>query len=331
MYYSYFNMIFILTLVFGSFLSISSSFWFSAWAGLELNLISFIPLIISSKSKYSSEAALKYFLIQALGSSMIIFSSSLLLFSNFIFSILLSLSLLLKLGAAPFHFWFPQVMEGMMWPQAIMLMTIQKMAPLFLLSYMALLINNSIVIYLSSMFSAIIGAIGGLNQISLRKILSFSSINHLAWMLSTLMISENIFFTYFILYCFISSSIALVFFSGQFFFFNQLTNSKLPNLLKILSIMSILSLGGLPPFTGFIPKWLIIQELAAMNSFVLLAVLISSALLTLYYYLRLSFSIFVISSSKIKPLLLKKTVFKYESFLYMNFLGLLIPSCLVLI
>nr|YP_009107272.1 NADH dehydrogenase subunit 2 [Petrolisthes haswelli]CEH11275.1 NADH dehydrogenase subunit 2 [Petrolisthes haswelli] len=326
MFYSFFNMFFIFTLMLGSILAVSSSFWFSAWAGLELNLISFIPLIISEKNKFSSEAALKYFLIQALGSSMIIFSSSLLLFSFTVFSISLSLALLLKLGAAPMHFWFPQVMEGMMWPQAIILMTIQKMAPLFLLSS-----SNSIILYLSSAFSAIIGSVGGLNQVSLRKILSFSSINHLAWMLSAILISENILLIYFVLYCFISSSVALIFFFGQFFFINHLTNSKSPNSLKILSIMSILSLGGLPPFTGFIPKWYIIQELAQFNSFILLTILVFSALLTLYFYLRLGFSILVLSSFKIKPLLQKKNKSNYEIFIFMNFFGLFLPSSIILI
>lgn len=330
-YYSYFNILFVFTLISGSLLSISSRFWFSAWAGLELNLISFIPLIISSKKKYSSEAALKYFLVQALGSSIIIFSRSLLLFSYHIFSYLLTLALLLKLGAAPFHFWFPQVIEGIMWPQAIILITIQKAAPLFLISYTSLSTRNSIILYLRRIFSALIGSIGGLNQISLRKILAFSSINHLAWIIRALIIRENVLLNYFIIYCFISSSVALIFYWGQVFFFNQLANSKFPNLLKILSIISILSLGGLPPFTGFIPKWYIIQELTTFNSFILLRVLISSALLTLYFYLRLGLSVLLISSFKIKPIFTKRVTFNSKIFIYLNFLGLLFPSCIILI
>ena len=80
--------------------------------GLEINLLSFIPLIINSKNLFSSESSLKYFLTQALASSIFLFSIILFfLFNNFnryefnfYFLILLNSSLIIKIGAAPFHF-----------------------------------------------------------------------------------------------------------------------------------------------------------------------------------------------------------------------------------
>jgi NADH-ubiquinone oxidoreductase chain 2 len=72
--------------------------------GLELNLLSFIPLISSKNNQYSSEAALKYFLIQALGSSIIIISASFIMSSSELATTLFTVALLLKAGAAPFHF-----------------------------------------------------------------------------------------------------------------------------------------------------------------------------------------------------------------------------------
>jgi len=72
--------------------------------GLELNLLSFIPLISMKDNQYSSEAALKYFLIQALGSTVLLISGIIIIIKVQVFSASLSAALLLKAGSAPFHF-----------------------------------------------------------------------------------------------------------------------------------------------------------------------------------------------------------------------------------
>nr|YP_009255523.1 NADH dehydrogenase subunit 2 [Grimothea gregaria]AND82237.1 NADH dehydrogenase subunit 2 [Grimothea gregaria] len=328
MYLSLFNMLFMSTLSAGTLLAVSSSSWFNAWAGLELNLLSFIPLIISNGTRYSSEAALKYFLIQALGSSLIIFSSSALLFSSNLFSIILAASLLLKLGAAPFHFWFPQIIEGMLWPQAAILMTIQKVAPIFLLSYLMDYHNIFIIMLISSIMSAVVGAVGGVNQMSLRKIMAFSSINHMAWMLMASLISEYLVFFYFVFYCLMSLSVIMIFFLQQSFHFNHLINqSNLNPSMKVITFMSLLSLGGLPPFTGFFPKWILIQEMVNFKLLYPLVILLISTLVTLYYYLRISISFMNMSAIKLKPSVLQKKSFflNMPMFLMMNMMGLMIP------
>nr|YP_009255987.1 NADH dehydrogenase subunit 2 [Solenocera crassicornis]YP_010580180.1 NADH dehydrogenase subunit 2 [Solenocera melantho]ANF05071.1 NADH dehydrogenase subunit 2 [Solenocera crassicornis]AXJ93135.1 NADH dehydrogenase subunit 2 [Solenocera crassicornis]UZS90564.1 NADH dehydrogenase subunit 2 [Solenocera melantho] len=332
MLFSSAQLLFSSTLLLGTMLSISSSSWFGAWIGLELNLMSFIPLISSKNNQYSSEAALKYFLIQALGSSIIILSASLMLFSPSLSNTLFSLALLLKAGAAPFHFWFPSVMEGLQWPQAILLMTIQKIAPMSLLSYLNL---NNITPILSSaiILSAIIGGVGGINQTFLRKIMAYSSINHMSWMLAAIMISETSWLLYFIMYSIISSSIGLLFNFQEAYHISHILNlNKTSPHLKMLMSLSLLSLGGLPPFTGFIPKWLIIQEMVSTNLFFILTILLMSALLTLFYYLRIILSILMLSSSKTKwsnkttqPSILTSLM------LYLNFCGLFIPSFFILL
>nr|YP_009512555.1 NADH dehydrogenase subunit 2 [Sicyonia japonica]AXJ93109.1 NADH dehydrogenase subunit 2 [Sicyonia parajaponica] len=320
------------TLFLGITLAISSSSWFGAWIGLELNLLSFIPIISHKDSQYSSEAALKYFLIQALGSSIIIMTAPMFLASQFQANVLICLALLLKAGAAPFHFWFPSVMEGLKWPQLILLMTAQKMAPLSLLSYL----NFSSIYHLligAIVLSAFVGAIGGINQTLLRKILAYSSINHMAWMIAAMVISETSWLMYFLFYSIISSSIALLFYFQQIYHISQIFNhnSSSPSI-KIMMFLSLLSLGGLPPFTGFIPKWLIMQELASANMIIILAVLLSSALLTLYYYLRISIPIFLISNPATKWM--PKTKFKINYLpilVFVNFLGLFFPSLIIMI
>nr|YP_009511988.1 NADH dehydrogenase subunit 2 [Aristeus virilis]AXI97914.1 NADH dehydrogenase subunit 2 [Aristeus virilis] len=326
------QLLFLSTLLLGTMLSISSSSWFGAWVGLELNLLSFIPLVSTKNNQYSSEAALKYFLIQALGSSVIIMSASLALLSTSSASFLFVIALLLKAGAAPFHFWFPSVMEGLQWPQAILLMTIQKIAPMSLLSYASFEHTFSIFMAAAGL-SALVGAVGGMNQTLLRKIMAYSSINHMAWMMMAILVSETSWLIYFMFYSFISSSIALLFNYQEAFHISHIVNhTSHSSQLKLLTFTSLLSLGGLPPFTGFIPKWFIIQEMISAGLFSILAILLASALITLFYYLRISMSAFTISSPKTKwNIKMKSSSYLTPAMLYLNLFGLLAPSLAALI
>nr|YP_010952683.1 NADH dehydrogenase subunit 2 [Tetralia glaberrima]YP_010952852.1 NADH dehydrogenase subunit 2 [Tetralia nigrolineata]WMQ53103.1 NADH dehydrogenase subunit 2 [Tetralia glaberrima]WMQ53272.1 NADH dehydrogenase subunit 2 [Tetralia nigrolineata] len=325
--FSYF--IFFLTLILGTILSISSSSWFGAWIGLELNLMSFIPLISIKMNYYFSEAALKYFLIQALASTIIISSSCLILFSHLTPYFLILMSLLLKLGAAPFHFWFPQVMEGLSWLQAIILMTIQKFAPMYLISYM---VSDSMFLHftlMSATMSAIVGALSGLNTLKLRKLMAFSSINHMSWMLVAMSLNQTMWLMYFIFYSVISISVIAMFFVLQIYNMSDLLNFKISKSLFMLSIpMSLLSLGGLPPFSGFIPKWMMIQIMLNNNMVLILLFLLMSSLTTLYFYLRM-LTPFVLLSIPVLSFNMKASppqlLFFLSLFSFMNIMGLWLP------
>nr|ASS30614.1 NADH dehydrogenase subunit 2 [Coenobita perlatus] len=333
MYFSFPNLLFFSTLVFGTLLSVSSCSWFGAWVGLELNLLSFIPLMIAKSNQYCSEAALKYFLIQSLGSSLVIFSASFMLIYIKVASVILFCALVLKLGGAPFHFWFPQVMGGLFWPQVMILMSIQKIAPLFLLCYLAGVVGMEAYFVVVSILSAIVGAVGGINQTSLRKVLAFSSINHIGWMISSILVSEVTMGIYFLFYSMISFSIVILFHYKQAFHFNHLLTYNFTVEVKMLVFFSLLSLGGLPPFTGFIPKWLIIQELASIGNFVLLVVLLGSALVTLYFYLRVAIVSLTLSCPSLVVSIGLKQSFKWVMpyFMFVNFFGLLVPFMVMII
>lgn len=325
--FSYF--IFFLTLILGTILSISSSSWFGAWIGLELNLISFIPLISIKINYYFSEAALKYFLIQALASTIIISSRCLILFSHLTPYFLILISLLLKLGAAPFHFWFPQVIEGLSWLQVIILITIQKFAPIYLISY---IVRDSIFLHftlISATISAIVGALRGLNTLKLRKLIAFSSINHMSWILVAISLNQTIWLIYFIFYSVISISVIAIFFVLQIYNMSDLLNFKISKSLFILSIpMSLLSLGGLPPFSGFIPKWIIIQIMLNNNIVLILLFLLISSLITLYFYLRI-LTPFVLLSIPVLRFNVKASppqlLFFLSLFSFINIMGLWLP------
>nr|QPZ51170.1 NADH dehydrogenase subunit 2 [Ocypode ceratophthalmus] len=323
-------MLFMFSLLLGSIISISSISWFGAWVGLELNLMSFIPLISVKANSYLSEAALKYFLMQALGSAILISSSFLVPYFFLMSYMLILLALLLKIGSAPFHFWFPQVMEGLLWPQAFTLSTIQKLAPLTLISYLPYMPQLNKLIILAASLSAIVGALGGLNLNSIRKIIAFSSINHLSWMFIAVSASDIFWFLYFIIYSFIVLSITTLFHKLQVFTLSSLIKSDQNKIsYPLLISFNFLSLAGIPPFTGFIPKWLLIQLMLNLNLFVPLFFILISSLVTLYFYLRIMIPLFVM----VNPSLNFNMKFQYMSLLSMpvvlktsfNFLGLLLP------
>nr|YP_007626940.1 NADH dehydrogenase subunit 2 [Anopheles cracens]AFO73327.1 NADH dehydrogenase subunit 2 [Anopheles cracens] len=298
------NNIFLIMLIFGTLITISSNSWLGAWMGLEINLLSFIPLMTDSKKNLlASESSLKYFLVQAFASSILMFTIIMLMFfynNNLLFfnkfnEILILSTLLLKSGAAPFHFWFPEVMEGLSWINGLILMTWQKIAPLMLISYNFM--YNFFMI--SIILSMLVGSLGGLNQVSIRKLMAFSSINHLGWMLLAMMNNEMLWLTYFFMYCFLSISIGLMFNNFKLFYFNQIFNLSIMNpILKLLIFLNLLSLGGLPPFLGFLPKWLVIQNLTNMGQLFMLTISVCLTLITLYFYLRLSYSIFMLNFQK---------------------------------
>nr|YP_009250298.1 NADH dehydrogenase subunit 2 [Panchlora nivea]AMW91053.1 NADH dehydrogenase subunit 2 [Panchlora nivea] len=293
--------LFLMTLLLGMFITISSNSWLSAWMGLEINLLSFIPIMSNNKNIFTMEASLKYFLIQALASSTLLFIiiSKSILENLFTFGIspmnfMVTIPLLMKTGAAPLHWWFPSVMEGLNWSNCFILMTVQKIAPLILISY---LIDFNVFFMFIIMSSVLVGTVGGYNQISIRKILTYSSINHLGWMLTAMTISENLWALYFLIYSSLTLAIIYIIKPLQISFINQtflLNNNN--KIMKFLLFSSLLSLGGLPPFLGFLPKWMVIQSMINNSSILIMSVMVILSLITLYYYLRISYSAFIILS-----------------------------------
>ena len=245
---------------------------------------------------------------------------------------LLSVVLLIKMGGAPFHIWFPRVAEGLGWLQFIILSTIQKIAPIALLSYV---IDSSCwLVILVIPVSALVGALGGINQLILRKLMSYSSIGHTAWMLSALLIRETLWFTYFLVYCITSATVAFFFFHKQAYHLNHLISRSLQTTTQsCVMYASLLSLGGLPPFTGFIPKWVTIQEISTSRYTFLAFFLILGTLINLYYYLRLTLHSFIISSTTLKWqfLIESKASLTTTFIIFLNLTGLLVSPIVYMI
>nr|QTZ20365.1 NADH dehydrogenase subunit 2 [Spodoptera mauritia] len=293
--YNMFNsnkMFFLFILFFSTLISISSNSWFGCWIGLEINLLSFIPLISNSNNLLSTEASLKYFLTQSIASLNFLFTIliKLMLMKNFemnnFLTIMMNSSMLMKMGSVPFHFWFPNIIEGLSWFNSFILMSWQKITPLILLSYYM----NNYFINIIIILNIIIGAVGGLNQTSLRKLMAFSSINNLGWMIMSISISETLWLFYFSLYSFMISIMCFFFYILNMNFINQLFINNMNFLIKINILINLLSLGGLPPFIGFFPKWIIINFLINNNMYLMTFIFVMMSLIMLFFYIRISYS-----------------------------------------
>nr|YP_009492417.1 NADH dehydrogenase subunit 2 [Dorysthenes paradoxus]AWI69834.1 NADH dehydrogenase subunit 2 [Dorysthenes paradoxus] len=298
-----YKILFLSSTIMGTLIAISSYSWMSMWIGLEINLLSIIPLLSEQNNLYPSESALKYFITQALASAILLFSVILSLniseypqFPNTFSMMILNSALFTKMGAAPFHAWFPEVMEGLNWNNSIIMLTWQKIAPMALLMYnpqMTTLLTSVIIM------STIVSGILGINQISMRKIMAYSSINHIGWMISSTLNCQSIWLIYFTTYSIITLNIILILKSLNVFYLKQLFNSLNSNKpLKFFFILNFLSLGGLPPFLGFLPKWMTINNLVQNGFFTLSAFLIIFTLMTLFFYLRITFSTLMINTSE---------------------------------
>lgn len=271
----------------------SASSWITCWIGLEVNLIRFIPLLLSKISSFSTEASIKYFITQAIGSIIIIFSAVFININtqiNNIVSIneILTVAVAIKIGLAPFHIWFPQVIELTEWTQATILITWQKIAPFILLSF-----NKSTIRITLIITSAIIGIAGGFNQNSIKKILTYSSIAHLAWIYSIIIINEKTWWIYLGVYSRILILVITPLSKSNTITLNKLNNTPSGSNLKIVFYINFLSIAGIPPLLGILPKAIVIISILGgiwINKIIILLTLIVTSLITLFYYLKLFYS-----------------------------------------
>nr|ABU49937.1 NADH dehydrogenase subunit 2 [Atherinella schultzi] len=283
----------------GTTLTFASSHWLLAWMGLEMNTLAIIPLMAQQHHPRAVEATTKYFLTQATAAAMLLFASmtnawltgqwEIQQISHPVPITMITLALALKIGLAPLHAWLPEVLQGLDLTTGLILSTWQKLAPFALI--LQIQPTNSYILIALGLASTLVGGWGGLNQTQLRKILAYSSIAHLGWMILILQFSSSLTLLALLTYFIMTFSTFLIFKLNKSTTINMLAASwsKTPVITAIAPLI-LLSLGGLPPLTGFMPKWLILQELTkqALPFTATLAAL--SALLSLYFYLRLTYT-----------------------------------------
>nr|AEV22115.1 NADH dehydrogenase subunit 2 [Arachnothera modesta] len=291
--------IFIISLIMGTTITVSSNHWVMAWAGLEINTLAVLPLISKSHHPRAIEAATKYFLVQAAASTLLLFSSmtnawhtgqwDITQLTHPLSCLVLTSAISMKLGLVPFHFWFPEVLQGSPLTTGLLLSTVMKFPPLTLL-YMTSPSLNPTLLTIMALLSTALGGWMGLNQTQIRKILAFSSIAHLGWMAIIISYNPKLTLLNFYLYSLMIAAVFLTFNSTKTLKLSTLMTAwtKTPSLNAIL-LLTLLSLAGLPPLTGFLPKWLIVQELTKQSMAPAATMMALLSLLGLFFYLRLAY------------------------------------------
>nr|YP_010176521.1 NADH dehydrogenase subunit 2 [Phrynoglossus myanhessei]QSQ72192.1 NADH dehydrogenase subunit 2 [Phrynoglossus myanhessei] len=287
-----------MSLIIGTLTTLSSNHWLLAWVGLEISTLAIIPLMIIPHHPRSTEATTKYFLTQAVASATILFSSTMnawktgqwnLFTSSNPFSTITALALMTKLGLAPMHFWLPEVLQGIPLTTGLILSTWQKIAPMAILVQISESINMFI-LFMVGTISAYIGGWGGINQTQLRKIMAFSSISHLGWMITILKLNPHL--TLYNLVIYIMMTTAMFLSLSSLFLTKTIQMATFWSYSPTLAaafLLVIFSLTGLPPLLGFSPKLLIVMELTKQDTSFLATLLLLSSLLTTFFYLRLTF------------------------------------------
>nr|AFL03227.1 NADH dehydrogenase subunit 2 [Corvus enca compilator] len=293
------KLIFVTSLLLGTTITISSNHWVMAWTGLEINTLAILPLISKSHHPRAIEAATKYFLVQATASTLVLFSSmtnawytgqwDITQLTHPTSSLILTAAISMKLGLVPFHFWFPEVLQGSSLITGLLLSTVMKFPPITLL-YMTSLSLNPTLLTTLAILSVALGGWMGLNQTQTRKIMAFSSISHLGWMAIILIYYPKLTLLNFYLYAMMTAAVFLTLNSMKVLNLSALMTAwtKAPSLSTIL-LLTLLSLAGLPPLTGFLPKWLIIQELTKQDMAPAAIIISLLSLLGLFFYLRLAY------------------------------------------
>nr|AAQ09217.1 NADH dehydrogenase subunit 2 [Microlophus atacamensis] len=284
----------------GTIITASSYHWLMAWVGLEINTLAIIPLISKNHHPRSTEAATKYFLTQAAASALILFSSTMnaqqtgtwdiTQLTTTQSNILLFMALAMKLGLAPAHFWLPEVLQGSTMHTALIISTWQKLAPMALLYMTTNKLPPSMLLTMGAL-SACIGGWGGINQTQTRKIMAFSSIAHIGWITTASFMLTNLMVLNLIIYITMTTTMfsTLILSNSKTIKDTTTLPTTSPALTTIMAL-TLLSLGGLPPLSGFMPKWLIMEELINQSLIPAASLMAMSALLSLFFYLRLTYT-----------------------------------------
>nr|QRI61349.1 NADH dehydrogenase subunit 2 [Pochazia shantungensis] len=276
------KMMMLFTMFLSALTAMSTSSMLMIWTMMEINLMSFLPIM--TKSKSMKDQPMKFFIIQSLASSMMLMSMLInsMTETPLSSSIMLMSGLLMKMGLLPFHMWVPMIMKPMTWENCFILMTMQKIIPTIFMAQMM-----SLKMLMTPMcLTMIMAPIMAIKQLSLKTIMAYSSISNSPWMINSLINSKSQFVTFFSVYTIINFMITKKLKNMNFMFLNQVkTQSKNK---KISIIVNILSMSGMPPMLGFFPKWMILQSTMSFSIAMASSMILSSITSTFIYMKMIS-------------------------------------------
>nr|UPL65985.1 NADH dehydrogenase subunit 2 [Isometopus sp.] len=318
------KLLFLSTVIMSTIMMMSSNNLITMWISMEINLLSFIPLISKSNNMSSSETSMTYFMVQSMSSMLFIMSMMISKFmlmtdQGSIMMTMMMMSMMMKLGMPPFHQWFPQIMNKMKWKECLMLMSWQKIAPMYVMTNM--MTNKTMYIMI---MSTMIGSIMGLNHTSMRKIMAYSSINHMGWMLACSLMNKKSWMLYLTVYTSMILMLCLMMNKYNIYYINQ-TNMQMKTFTEKMSFtLMMLSMGGMPPMLGFFPKWMVIQYMISSTEMLIIMIMMMSTLVTLFYYMRMINTIMIMNSQS-----QKWTLMKSDNMLKLLMMNLTLPMIMI--
>nr|WOW98970.1 NADH dehydrogenase subunit 2 [Cixiidae sp.] len=303
------KMIFLTFLILSTLTSLNSNNWLTLWISIEINMFMFLPLLSKKKMK---DQPMKYFIIQSTSSSMIMVA----ILHNSISqtslsqSMLLMMSMMLKLGMSPMHMWVPSIMSKMTWENCFIMTSILKIPPLILINQMM----NFKLLILPLILSLIMGSIVGLKQTSLKKVMAYSSISNSSWMLTSFMLKKSTAMIFISIYFLMNFIIMMTLKKNNLMYMNQMNSKSIKQ--KMNFMLSMLSISGLPPTIGFFNKWMMLKELMKNYSILPITMILTSTI-SMFFYLKMTSPYLLNSVSTMK----NNKINKINSFLTINILG----------
>ena len=324
------NILMLISLL-GLMVLISSNHFITLYLAIELQSLSFYILTASQKkSILSIEGALKYFILGSIASGFILFGSSILyvitgsLNFNNIFLLLsnvnyienidlllgilyglifIVIGILFKIGAAPFHFWLPDVYEGAPNNITSFFAIVPKIAFIGILIRFFFDIFYHISFFFETFFyiialtSMLIGSLAALQQKKIKRLLAYSSISHVGFILIgfTSNILNNIpyILLYIVIYIIMSINLWTSYLSlninhKPIKYLTDLSNIFTINkLIAIIIILNIFSLAGIPPLAGFFSKLFIFFSAIKNNYFSIVFFAVIISIISSFYYLKI--------------------------------------------
>jgi len=342
--FRYEYILFILFAILGSFVLISSDNFLTAFIGLELQSLSlYLMAAFNTKNLNSNEAGIKYFSLGALSSGFLLFGISMIYFDTASFTFqnladfstisevglaLVLIALFFKVSAAPFHIWTPDVYEGSPTISALFFASLPKFASLIFLFRIYHELNISKIDSLNYIFqlvcaiSLLVGVYGAITQKVIKRLLAFSSINHIGFILLAIMsyqyMSEGTIFFYLIIYLVTIFGVFSVILNlrtseGEIILLTGLNGLKASSRSKAISMLVFLfSLAGIPPFAGFFAKFFILSASINEGLYLLSVIAVISSVIAAFYYLSVIKNMFFNESEN--DLLLDNS--KFSSFIF---------------
>ena len=306
------NLLFLMFMTLGIFISISASSWPVAWIGLEINLLRFAPLIATPITKKSANAAATYFLAQATGSVLFLIGPMIAGLTLTpaptapLPTRLIIFGLIVKLGSAPAHLWLPAVAGRLPFWATFLLLTTQKIAPLALCANLAKDLDWAAILIGLGVLNACVGAHGAFVQTDIRQLLAYSSIGHLGWMLCLLPLTTS----YPLIYL---AGYALTLAPVMYHFSPIMSTSvkrfrllrRQAPAIKQSFLTVLFNLRGLPPFGGFFIKLLALTILTISGHWWVALTLAFARILTLTAYTNLTFMLLI---TGVKPSYFKQAL-----------------------